>query len=99
MVPNNGNITRVKFPLPLSPLLPPRKRYIVRTTPRLQDNNGGALKLELGAVGVFKGKVDLADISILPADTGIVKFLKGAAIHSNVRVRVLCAVCTDYNRH
>lgn len=49
-----------------------------------QDHNGGALKLELGAVGVFQGTADFADISIIPADTGIRRFVKGAAIYSKV---------------
>ena len=49
-----------------------------------QDHNGGALKLELGAVGVFQGTADFTDISIIPADTGIRRFVRGAAIHSKV---------------
>lgn len=58
-------------------------------SPTRQDHNGGALKLELGAVGLFQGTSNFTDISILPADTGIRIFGKGAAIHS--KVSVLCS--------
>lgn len=44
------------------------------------------MKLELGAVGVFKGAANLTDISILPADTGIRRWVKDAAVHSKVYV-------------
>eukprot|EP00904_Undaria_pinnatifida_P003569 jgi/Undpi1/13212/HiC_scaffold_8.g02874.m1 len=49
------------------------------------DHDGGALKLELGAVGVFKGVANFTDISILPADTGIRRFVKGVAVQSKGR--------------
>ena len=49
-----------------------------------QDHNGGALKVELDAVGVFQGTVDFTGISIIPTDTGIRRYIKGAALHSKV---------------
>lgn len=53
-----------------------------------QDHNGGALKVELDAVGVFEGTVAFTNISTIPADTGVRRYVKGAALHSKVRARL-----------
>lgn len=65
--------------------------------PRDQPKNGGALKLHLGAVGVFKGTATFTDVSIMPADTGDdeVTYRKGACIHNKVCISAFSASTSE----
>lgn len=63
-----------------------------------QTKNGGVLKLELGAVGVFKGTAEFIDNSIIATDidpdSEEEQKHKGAAIHNKVcSVRTVVYVC------